>query len=179
MKPAFLQNRNRLSADPLFAAALALLAVAFGAWVVFALRGWENVLHWDVLSELGEARYIFDAFMAEGRRFELPATALTLLEQYVASPMNVEHPLADALCLLLGVVGAVLVWAALPALPRLWYLGAMTLLILGLSALQPDALLGRTDRLITIGLVAVLVGVSFYFHAFGSHHSLWLSLIHI
>lgn len=167
----FSVNKSR-PADRLFVAASGLLVLAAGAWVVFALRGWDNVLHWDVLSELSEAPYVFDSFVAAGQRFQLPAVALTLLEQYVASPMNVHHPLADALCLGLGVLGAVLIWATLPTLPRLWYLAAMTLFIVGLSTLQLDALAGRTDRLVTIGVVGLLVGVSFYFHASRGRHSL-------
>ncbi|MDQ1087947.1 lipopolysaccharide assembly protein LapB [Siphonobacter sp. SORGH_AS_1065] len=136
------------------------------AWAFFAYQGVDSVIHWDVLSELGEMPFGLDQFEANGSKFQIQARAYALTEQFVASPMSVNHPLTDWVCLILALVGVAITLMATSALPRLWYFGAMTAFILLTSSLQIDAILGRTDRLATIILVTVFVGVSFYFQAF-------------
>lgn len=135
-------------------------------WSYFAYQGVDSVLHWDVLSELGEMPFGLGQFQANGSSFQIQATAYALTEQFVASPMAVIHPLTDWFCLILALIGVAITLMATSALPRLWYFGAMTAFILLTSSLQIDTILGRTDRLATIVLVTVFVGTSFYFQAF-------------
>ncbi|MFT4033918.1 MAG: hypothetical protein QM669_16005, partial [Siphonobacter sp.] len=146
--------------------------IALAAWIVFAYRGIDNVAHWDILSELGEIPFPFEQFDVNGSHFTIGATAYSLTEQFVASPMNVFHPGTDWFCLSLGLIGGVLALTALTALPRIWYLVATTLFIILVSSLQLDTLWGRTDRLVTILVIAIFVGISFFFQAFRSSASL-------
>lgn len=154
-------------------AGLAFVILSLTAWGYYAFRGVDNVLHWDVLSELGEHPVTLDRFQAGGSSFSIEGQAYTLTEQFVASPMATANPVSDWLCLLLFLAGAALTLAAVSALPRLWYFGAMTAFIVLLSTLQVDTVAGRADRTITIVLVTVFTALSFYFHAFRPATGLW------
>ncbi|PQA58618.1 hypothetical protein C5O19_02840 [Siphonobacter curvatus] len=161
----------------LFYVSLFVFIAGLLGWTFFAFQGVDSVIHWDVLSELGEMPFVLDQFQAGGSSFQIPATAYALTEQFVASPMSVLHPVNDWICLALALLGCVLALAASTALPRLWYFGATTVLIILLSTLQLDAVWGRTDRLVTILVVAPLIGLSFYFQAFRTYASLSVRVV--
>lgn len=173
MQDYFFWNSWPRSYRMLAFAGFACLGLSLAAWGFFAFRGVDNVLHWDVLSELGEHPVTIDRFQANGSQFEIKAPAYTLTEQFVASPMATTSTLNDWLCLLLILAGAILALAAVSALSRLWYFGAMTVFILLLSTLQLDTVAGRSDRTITVVLVSLFTAVSFYFHAFRPTAGLW------
>lgn len=161
----------------LFFVGLFGIFAGFIGWGFFVYQGVDSILHWDVLSELGEMPFGLDQFEANGSKFQVQATAYALTEQFVASPMSVTHPITDWFCLILALIGVAITLMATSALPRLWYFGAMTAFILLTSSLQIDSILGRTDRLATIVLVTVFVGVSFFFQAFKRNAGLLLRFI--
>lgn len=147
-------------------AVFALLASAgfFGiAWG----RGLGNVLHWDVLSELGEIPFRLDAV----QDFELPATAYTVTEQLVASPMALNEPAAYVFTGL-WFVGLLLALTGVTTLNRIGFTLGTGVFILLIVSLNLDALAGRTDRLLSGVLVALYGGLAFFFNAFRTTTSL-------
>lgn len=151
----------------LFVFVLLVLGVSAGFFAVAWARGLDSVLHWDVLSELGEIPFRLDAVPG----FELPATAYTVTEQLVASPMALNAPAAGAF-VALWLVGLLLALAGASTLNRLGFTLGTGVFILLLVSLNLDALVGRTDRLLSGGLVALYGGLAFFFNAFRTTTSL-------
>lgn len=145
-----------------------LVLVASGLFFGVAwARGPGSVLHWDVLSELGEIPFRLDAVQG----FELPATAYTVTEQLVASPMALNAPAAWAFTGL-WLVGLLLALTGVTTLNRLGFTLGVGVFILLVVSLNLDALVGRTDRLLSGVLVALYGGVAFFFNAFRTTASL-------
>ncbi|MBC7893256.1 MAG: hypothetical protein H7Y12_13655 [Sphingobacteriaceae bacterium] len=147
--------------------ALGLLVISALLFTVAWLRGLDTVLHWDVLSELGEIPFTLDRVPTS----EVPAVAYTVTEQLVASPMAV-HESSAALFAGLWLTGLLLVLTGATTLNRLGFSIGTGLFMLVLVSLNLDALAGRSDRLVSIGVVALYGGLAFYLNAFRPNASL-------
>jgi tetratricopeptide (TPR) repeat protein len=153
----------------LYVFSLGLLLASLLFFGVAWARGLDNVLHWDVLSELGEIPFALER--VDGA--DLPVTAYTVTEQLVASPMALNEPAADAFAVCWG-LGLLLALTAVTTLRRTGFTVGTGLFIVTLVTLNLDALAGRTDRLLTLGVVALYAGLAFYFNAFRPSASLSL-----
>ncbi len=85
----------------------------------FYFKGLENVVHWDILSELGEVPIILDQFKVGSETLSLPTKTFTVTEQFVASPMAINF-IGNYVFLGLLSFAFVLLLSALSALPRFW-----------------------------------------------------------
>ncbi|MCY7353397.1 MAG: hypothetical protein LH606_22515 [Cytophagaceae bacterium] len=144
-----------------------LLTISLVAFGYFWFRGLDNVLRWDVLSELGETPFALDAV----QNLRVPATAYTVTEQLVASPMTINEPAAYIFAGL-WLTGLVLALTGISTLNRLGFSVGTGLFMVALVSLNLDALAGRTDRLLTIGVVILYAGAAFFFNAFRQGASL-------
>ena len=142
-----------------FSLILLIISLILFSYVWF--RDLDNVLHWDELSELGETPFTLDAV----QDLRVPATAYTVTEQLVASPMTINEPAAYVFAGL-WLTGLLLALTGVSTLNRLGFSVGTGLFMVALVSLNLDALAGRTDRLITIGVVALYAGVAFFFNAF-------------
>jgi len=151
---------------------LVLLITALTGMLWAWSQGLQNVVHWDVLSELTELPATIRSF-TDGL-LDYPVTSKTYLvaEQFVASTMQV-NVLAARLVTLGVCLGLAFMLAAITRLSRMPYLIAMSLLILlvatfRLEALQLPGLLGSAlgSRLPFLGVVVLFGAVSYYFHSF-------------
>ncbi len=142
--------------------ALILLMLAWG-------RGIDNVVSWNILSELNNLPVTLHTFTDGLLDFAVPGTAYAVSEQFVTSAMQVRPGMAVAL--LTGVCLAfVLLFSALTRFDRTRYLVGMGGLILGLAFFRFEML--EVPGLGSNGLFLILAGafgaVSYYFHAFRS-----------
>jgi uncharacterized membrane protein SirB2 len=147
----------------LYSACLFLLVLATATTLAFQYRGFDNVVSWDVLSELDETPVKLDSLQSQA----LIGKAYVIKEQFVPSKMATDG-WATWLYLLLNLTGFSLVVAAVSAFSRRWYLGAMMLIIGLLSFFHLESLqiFSTDNQAAFIVAVAALGGLSYYFNAF-------------
>ncbi len=146
-----------------YSACLFLLALATATTLTFQYRGFDNVVGWDVLSELDETPVKLDSIQTQ----VLIGKAYIVKEQFIPSKM-VTDSWETWLYLLLNLTGLALVVAAVSTFERRWYLGAMMLIIGLLSFFHLESLqiFGTDNQAAFVVVVALLGGVSYYFNAF-------------
>jgi hypothetical protein len=126
----------------------------------------ENVIQWEVLSELGEFPFVLESTASQ----KLLAKGYFVTEQFVASPMKINH-LAAYFYIFLWCVSWSMVFAAITYWSRWAYLGAMAVTLAVLISLQLDFFLHQLGHIYTgVGLFLYL-GISYSFHLFGSRFS--------
>lgn len=155
-----------------YAVALVLLISTLVFFGITSVRGLDNVLHWDVLSELGEVPFVFDELTTKNEKLRIAATTYTLTEQFVAPAMTINVAAANAFWAFF-VLGTLLGLTALTTLRRLWYLVGMAVFLLVIASLNLDALVGRANQVLTIGVVVAFGGLSYFFQAFRSDVAPW------
>lgn len=147
---------------------LALLSLSLVLMGLAAWWGLEAVLRWDVLSELQEAPLLLDK---QGRQLTLTAPIYYVVEQFVASALNLKG-WVSVVYSGLYLTGLMLGLAAISTLRGTWYYVGMAVFMFVLVSLQLDAFFGFTHSALTIGLIVVYAGLSFYFNAFREDLSL-------
>lgn len=144
------------------------ILILFISLIIFGLayfRGLENVIHWDVLSELGEVPIVLDQFKVGNETLSIPAKTITIAEQFVASPMAI-NALGNYLFLGLFTTGFLLILSALSAVVRFWYLIFMGSMILLIVTFNLGLVFNLADNYINIGAILLYIGTSYFFHAF-------------
>ena len=146
----------------LFISALGLLFLQY--------QGLQNVVNWDVLSELGEIAVQLDK-SATG---QLIGKAFVVKEQFVPSLMVINNGFTICYALLVA-LGWLLFLSAITELPRWGYAAAMTVFIgfLASTHLELLQLFGSTQPL-ALGIALLLtIVLSYYFHAFRRNTDYW------
>jgi Flp pilus assembly protein TadD len=136
--------------------------------IIFGLayfKGLENVIHWDVLSELGEVPIVLDQFKVGNEILSIPAKTFTITEQFVASPMAI-NTVGNYLFLGFFMTGFILILSALSALKRFWYLIFMGSVILLIVTFNLGLVFNFVDNYMNIGVIVSYIGTSYFFNAF-------------
>jgi hypothetical protein len=144
------------------------ILILFISLIVFGLayfKGLENVIHWDVLSELEEVPIVLDQFKVGNETLSIPSKTFTITEQFVASPMAI-NTLGNYLFLGLFTIGFILILSALSALVRFWYLIFMGSVILLIVTFNLGLAFNLLDNYINIAAIILFIGTSYFFHAF-------------
>ena len=144
------------------------LIILFISLIIFVLayfKGLQNVIHWDVLSELGEVPIILDQFKVGEETLSIPTKTFTITEQFVASPMAI-NTLGNYLFLGLFMTGFLLILSAISALRRFWYLIFMGSIILLIVTFNLGLVFNLSDNYINIIAITLYIGTSYFFHAF-------------
>ena len=150
----------------LYIFALIILAISLIIFGLAYFRGLDNVIHWDVLSELNDLPIVLDQFkISADETLSIPAKVITVTEQFVASPMAI-NTLGNYVFLGLFTVGFLLILSALSALRRFWYLVFMGSVILLIVTFNFGLIFNLTNNYINIGLILLYIGTSYFFHAF-------------
>ncbi|MFD1142541.1 hypothetical protein ACFQ4C_15555 [Larkinella insperata] len=151
---------------------LVLFCTAIVGMIWAWMLGLQNVVRWNVLSELSELPATIRAFTDGLFDYTVTGKTYIVTEQFVASAMQ-ANGLAARLVTLGVCAGLVFVLAAISRLPRWYYLVSMAALIVllatfRLEVLQLPGVLATAlgGRLPFLALVLVLGLVSYYFHAF-------------
>jgi hypothetical protein len=149
----------------LYIFSLIILAISLIIFGLAYFKGLENVIHWDVISELGEVPIVLDQFKVGTETLSIPAKTFTVTEQFVASPMAI-NTLGNYLFLGLFMTGFLIILSALSALRRFWYLIFMGSIILLIVTFNLGLVFNLSDSYINIGAIILYIGTSYFFHAF-------------
>ena len=156
---------------------LALLVLCALGYTYVAYLGLENVVSWNVLSELVSLPGTLYSFTDGLLTYPITGRIQTVTNQFTVSPM-VVHP--GVATLTVGLLCAALTYAlaAICRLPALRYRIAMALFVLLLAVCRFEVLgLPGGGRWPFLALVALFGGVSYYFHAFRTEASLLTRLL--
>ena len=149
----------------LYLFSLIILAISLIIFGLAYFKGLENVIHWDVLSELGEVPIVLDQFKVGEETLSIPAKTFTVTEQFVASPMAI-NTLGNHLFLGLFMAGFLIILSAISALRRFWYLIFIGSVILLIVTFNLGLVFNFSDNYINIGAIILYIGTSYFFHAF-------------
>ena len=146
---------------------LVAFIISIIVFVIAWSKGLDNVVHWDVLSELNELPVTFQKFSDGLFDFPVNGKAYAVSEQFIAGAMQVRPVVATAF--LSGICLAfVLLMSAVTRFDRVRYLVSMGVLILGLAFFRWEMLeiTGLGGNYLFLLLAFVFGSVSYYFHAF-------------
>jgi hypothetical protein len=155
---------------------IALLFVVFLLYLYGWYNGSNQVISWQVLSELGNTNAIIDRFQLSGQAYEIPAKAYYVTEQYVASNMVVNEQAAN-IWLLIFFISLSFISAAVTNFKNYWYYGAMVFLILAMASLSFDALFGKSNYIYSGFILAGFIGISYFFFAYKTEASLFVKFL--
>ncbi|RFS15861.1 M48 family metallopeptidase [Emticicia sp. C21] len=130
---------------------------------IYWYRGLENVIHWDVLSELDEIPTVTNSFSDGQLEYTINGNAYIVKEHFLASIMQ-TNTLATYLFLGFFAIGLNLLLAAFSALPRYWFLGGMVALAGVFVTFRLENVFNITNQAAFLGAFAVFAGLAFYFN---------------
>ena len=156
---------------------LALLVLCGLGYTCVAYLGLENVVSWNVLSELVSLPGTLYSFTDGLLTYPITGRIQTVTNQFAVSPMQVDPAMA---ALTVGLLCMALSYAlaAICRLPALRYRMAMALFVLLLAVCRFEVLgLPGGGRWPFLTLVVLFGGVSYYFHAFQTETPLLTRLL--
>ncbi|WP_064197211.1 MULTISPECIES: M48 family metallopeptidase [Emticicia] len=146
-----------------FSIILSILAVCILYLSFTWFRGLENVIHWDILSELDEIPAAIDTFSDGKLRFVVNGNAYIVKERFLASTMDVNYWANYAMAFGLG-LGLALLLTAFSTMSRYWFLGGMVALAGMLITIHLEIIFQATNQWPFLVAFALLAGLSFYFN---------------
>ncbi len=151
----------------LFTSALLLLAASLVLFTVQAVQGTDAVIGWQPESELQEVVLSLDNFTKGILNFNVEVPSYVVIERFEPTGIAVNLVAAYLYTGLL-LLGLVLLLSTVTVLPRLWYVAGMAVFIgwLAVSKLDLLQVFGLTNDTFFIGVLALVIPVSYYFHAF-------------
>ncbi|QKZ11777.1 tetratricopeptide repeat protein [Spirosoma sp. KUDC1026] len=151
----------------LYLLGLVLTGLAYTLFVIAWLRGLENVIDWNVLSELIDLPITLDSFSDGLINYSVSGKGFAVSEQFLASPMQVDPTMATVFLAGLG-VAFIFIMSAITRFNRLRYLISMALLILGTALFRWEMLEvpGLSGNSLFLLLLFLFGSLSYYFHAF-------------
>ncbi len=130
----------------------------------FHINYLQNVIHWDVLSELGETSITVEQHKIGQETLSIPAKAFFVSEQFLASTMAINTT-ANGLYLCLACIALALIHTGLTFCSRIWYLALMGLNVFLLMAYRWDLLLNKAENWVGLGIILGCIVLSYTFHA--------------
>jgi hypothetical protein len=161
---------------PVVFISLFLLIITFLGYIYSWYTGVNQVISWQILSELGDKMAIVDRFTLGNQAFELPAKVYFVTEQYVASNMSINQPASYIWLVIYGIALSFLM-AISTKLSTYLYYGANVGIILTLVSLNFDTVLGSSNYLYSGIILAVYIAINYYFFAFKTDSSLIIRFI--
>lgn len=150
---------------PLFFISLILLAITFLGYIYSWYSGVNQVISWQILSELGDKMAIIDRFTLGSQAFEIPAKVYFVTEQYVASNMAISQPAAYS-WLIIYAISISFLMALVTNLKSYWYYLANVGVILTLVSLNFDTVFGSSNYMYSGIILGIYIAISYYFFAF-------------
>ncbi|MES2794912.1 MAG: hypothetical protein V4683_03045, partial [Bacteroidota bacterium] len=115
------------------------------------------------MSQLEDTTAIIDHFTIGNQSFEIPAKVFYVMEQYMASPMDINLT-GSWVWLSIFTVGISLVAATTAQLKNYWYLAASTCIIVIIVSLSIDELFGQTNYLYSGVILFAFISISYLFN---------------
>ncbi|GAB3504251.1 tetratricopeptide repeat protein [Emticicia fontis] len=126
-------------------------------------RGLNNVIHWDVLSELDEIPTVTNSFSDGELKYTINGNAYLVKERFLASLMQ-TNTVATYIFLAFFILGLNLLLAAFSALPRYWFLGGMVALAAVFVTFRIENVFNLTNQAGFLVAFAGFAGLAFYFN---------------
>lgn len=132
---------------------------------LYWFKGLENVINWDVLSELDEIPTVLDTFSEEQLSFNINSNAYIIKERFLSSPMMINRM---GIILFFGfyITGLVFLLTAFTKLPRYWFLGGMTALAGILITFRFENIFQSTNNLPFLLIFGVFAGTAFLINSY-------------
>jgi predicted Zn-dependent protease len=148
-------------------AALAILVLAIAFFVFKIIDPLQNVIRWNVVSELSDISTIVDMLQLGQWQYGVAIPSHLVTESFMASVMEINLPTVHIFWIF-ALAGLTLILAALTTMSRFWYLAGMIafILFLAVARLETLSVLGDGSRALFLTAVVLYVGVTYYFHAF-------------
>jgi hypothetical protein len=141
------------------------------AWFYY-VKGAESVIAWEQFQEQKVVEATIHEFSVGPFQFSVPANVYLLFEYFQGGSLQ---PNTYITYVFVGVIAMAFVYliSIFSALDRFWFLASMGAVILFLVSLRLDVLkmAGLDGRWVTVGVIILYVGTSFYINAFRSHTS--------
>lgn len=128
-------------------------------------KGLENVIHWDILSELDEIPAALDTFSDGRLKFTINGNAYIVKERFLASAMEVNI-LANKIFTTLFILGISLLLSAFSGMSRYWFLGGMALLAGILITFHLEIVFNSVNQWPFLVIFGAFAGLAFYFNTF-------------
>ncbi len=128
-------------------------------------KGLENVIHWDILSELDEIPAALDTFSDGTLKFTINGNAYIVKERYLASVMDINLWANHAFAVLF-ILGLNLLLSAFSGMSRYWFLGGMVLLAGILITFHLEIVFNSVNQLPFLVAFGAFAGLAFYFNTF-------------
>ncbi|MGR3811093.1 hypothetical protein [Jiulongibacter sp. NS-SX5] len=139
-------------------------------------NGYDNVLSWDVATELLKKDIAVEAFVEKGLRFTNNEIVYYVKEWFIPSAQHIsDFPVL--LLLFCSSVGLALMSSALSSENTLWLLPAIILTALFLLTGRMEIILGQTESLAFLVSFAIIGGFLFLFNSFIKAASFWLRFV--
>jgi hypothetical protein len=152
---------------PIYVLAITLIGYYIFCW----FAGIDQVINWQIMSQLEEKTAIVDRFNIGAQNFEIPSKVFYLIEQYIPTTLQVNQ-LAILIWLGLFSLGFCLIAAIATRLKSFYYLGITTFLILIITSLGIDELFGQTNYLYSGLFLFCFLSISYLFVWFFKYASL-------
>lgn len=124
-----------------------------------------NVVEWKVLSEQGDVSVILAQFKATNEVLSIPIKSYLVTGQFLASVMSPN--IVASWIFVVGFAWAfALLLASITILPRFWYLVVMAFVVEIVVLFHWDLLLNISGSYLSMLIVFLLGGLSYYYHAF-------------
>jgi len=130
-------------------------------------KGLENVIHWDVLSELDEILAALDTFSDGTLKFTINGNAYIVKERYLASIMEINF-WANNVFALFFILGLNLLISAFSCMSRYWFLGGMVLFAGILITFHLEIVFNSVNQLPFLVAFGAFTGMAFYFNTFAA-----------
>lgn len=145
-----------------------ILTILFSSILLLSFhwfKGLENVIHWDILSELDEIPVALDTFSDGQLKFTINGNAYIVKERYLASMMSINL-LANYTFAVLFMLGLSLLLSAFSGMSRYWFLGGMALLAGVLITFHLEIVFNTVNQLPFLVAFSAFAGLGFYFNTF-------------
>jgi hypothetical protein len=143
----------------------------------FWFKGVENIIHWDVLSEIDEIPAALNTF-SDGQlntdrlKFTINGIAYIVKERYLASIMEINF-LTNNIFAVFFILGLNLLISAFSDMSRYWFLGGMVLFAGVLITFHLEIVFNSVNQLAFLAAFGAFAGLAFYFNMFATHISIF------
>jgi hypothetical protein len=135
-------------------------------------KGLQNVIGWDVLSELEEIPTILDTFTDGKFNFAINANAYLVSERYLATPLKI-NTLASTLFFGFILIGLNLLLATFSTLNRTWLFIGIAALAASLTFMGLENIFAQTDKKAFLVAFGLYGGLMVIFNSFFDKISLF------
>ena len=150
-----------------FISILTFLFISVLILAFYWFNGLENIIHWDILSELDEIPTTLESFSDGKLKFTTNSNAYIVKEHFLASAMliNFWANYTFGTCFL---VGFALLLSAFSSMSRFWFLGGMVLLAGILITFHLEIIFNSFNQTPFLVAFAAYAGLAFYFNTFAT-----------